>query len=108
MALHGTAWRNPFIRRVPIVAGVAALGLALSPVAAHATETLSATGSAWAIQTYVAYEDAVAGANGALSNLAQSRGETCTDVTDTVIGYYAVPGAPYGFWYEVQATGTCS
>jgi hypothetical protein len=108
MTLRRPARRRSFARRAAAASAVAVLGLAMSPVAAHATETLSATGQAWAAQSGTALANAEADAYGNLWELARSRGETCTNVTYTTIGYYQIPGAPYGFAYEEQATGTCS
>ena len=87
---------------------IAAAGLVFSPVAAHATGTLSATGQAWAANSSTALANAEADAYGNLYEQARSLGETCVNVTYTTIGYYMPDGAPYGYWYEEQATGTCS
>jgi len=91
-----------------MVSAVAALGLAVSPVAAHAAETLSATGNGWATDQSTALANAKADAYGNLWELADSRGETCSNVTYTTVYVYQIPGPPYGFAYEERATGTCS
>jgi len=100
--------RRALIRRTAIASAVAALGLAISPVAAHATETLSATGNGWAVDQSTALANAKADAYGNLWELANSRGETCTNVTYTTVYVYQVPGPPYGFAYQERATGSCS
>lgn len=100
--------RRALIRRSALMSAVAAMGLAISPVAAHATETLSATGNGWAVDQATAYANAKADAYGNLWELAYSRGETCTNVTYTTVFYYPVPGAPYGYAIQERATGTCA
>ncbi|MBS2965450.1 hypothetical protein KGA66_20530 [Actinocrinis puniceicyclus] len=108
MTLRTSFRSQALIRRATALSVVAALGWTLSPVSAHASETLSATGNGWAVDASTALANAEADAYGNLYELALSRGESCTNVTYTTIGYYQIPGAPYGFAYQERATGTCS
>lgn len=94
--------------RASAVSAVAALGLALGPIAAHATETLSANGNGWGADQPTGLANAQTNAYWALYDLAHSRGETCSGITYTTTFFYPVPGAPYGYAYAVRATGTCS
>ena len=94
--------------RASVVSAVAALGLALGPVAAHAAETLSASGNGWGETQPAGLANAQTNAYWALYDLAHSRGEACSGITYVTTFFYPVPGAPYGYAYTVQATGTCS
>jgi hypothetical protein len=83
MPAGGVVRGRGLVLRVAAVSAVVAAGLALSPVAAFATETLSATGSGWAVDQGTALASAKADAYGDLWDLAASRGGTCANVTYT-------------------------
>jgi hypothetical protein len=94
--------------RAAVAAGIAGLGLAISPVAAHASATLSASsGQVWG-STYGGAESAAeASAYSALLSVAQSHGySTCINVTysDTLV--YVVPSGG-GDVFSSTATGLC-
>lgn len=96
--------------RRPLTAAAAAVvaGVVLSPTAAHASATLSASAqSVWGATSGVAQSNAEAQAKADLLSLASSRGfSTCVDVTysDTLV--YIVPGGG-GYVYNSTATGLC-
>jgi hypothetical protein len=90
-----------------VVAAVATLGLALSPVAAHAGTTRSASGMGWGPTWSAAIPNAEANAAGNLYDLARSYGETCTGITYTSSLYYIVPGGG-GYVFSATATGDCA
>jgi hypothetical protein len=108
MTLRTPIRPRALLRRAAVLSVLAAAAAALSPTAAHAAETLSATGSGWAVDANTALANAQADAYGNLWEAAYARGETCTGVTYTTLATYRIPGPPYGFAYEEQATGTCS
>jgi hypothetical protein len=98
--------KRTFIR-ASLVSGIAVLGLGLSPLAAHASATLSATGQAWGATSGSAESNAQAQAYGNLVSLASSKGySTCVNVTysDTLV--YVVPSGG-GDVYNSTATGQC-
>jgi len=90
-----------------VLATAAALGLALTPAAAHAGTIRSASGQGWGSNWDVATTRAEAAANGNLYQLARSFGEVCVNVTDTASLYYIVPGGG-GYVFNATATGNCS
>jgi hypothetical protein len=94
-------------QRVSVISAVAALGLALGPLAAHADTVRSATATGWGTNWDTATANAEANANGALYDLARSYGETCTGVTYTAYLYYIVPGGG-GYVFSATATGDCA
>jgi len=89
-----------------VLAAVAAVGLALSPVAAQAGTSLSATGQAFGATSGAAMANAEASAYSNLSTLAQSDGYVCTGITYTTSLYYVVPSGG-GDVYNATATGNC-
>jgi hypothetical protein len=94
--------------RASLVSGIAVLGLALSPLAAHADATLSASADAvWGATTSSAVSNAEAQAYENLLSLASSKGySTCIDVTYSNSLSYVVPGGG-GYVYDSTATGVC-
>jgi hypothetical protein len=93
--------------RTSMVSGVAVLGLALSPLAAHASASLSGTGQAWGANTAAAEANANSQAYSSLLSAASSHGfSTCVNVTYSDTLYYAVPSGG-GYVYNSTATGLC-
>lgn len=96
------------LRRALTATGVAGLGVALSPVAAHASATLSASsGNVWGSTAGSAQSAAESAAHSALLSAASSHGySTCINVSysDTLV--YVVPSGG-GDVYTSTATGLC-
>ena len=99
--------RGGFVRRALVVSALALVGLVLSPVAAQAATTRSATGQGFAIDPGAAQANAQANALGALNTLAAQAGEVCTGVTYTLTLVYVVPSGG-GYVYNATATGSCA
>jgi hypothetical protein len=95
------------IKRLALLTGAAALGLALTPAAANASTVRSASGTGWGTTWNTAIPAAEAQANGNLYQLARSYGEACVNITYTTSLYYIVPGGG-GYVFSATATGTCS
>lgn len=95
------------LRRTSIIVAVLAVGLGLSPTAAHADgwRTATAQGSG---PTYTAGStSAQNNARAALASAAAQAGETCTSVTSSATHVYTAPnGAAYVF--NGTATGYCA
>lgn len=91
-----------------LVCGLAALGLAFSPLAAHASATLSATAAGIWGSTYGSAEsNAEAAAYADLLSKANAAGyTTCINVTYNDTLTYIVPGGG-GDVFSSTATGTC-
>jgi hypothetical protein len=105
MTIRGKIRRHNIIPSALLMSAAVAAGLGLSPATAHAAQTMSAVGSGWAVQQAQAIQNAEADAYG---NLYDAAGyQPCTNVTYTILQDYQVPGAPYGFGVEAEATGTC-
>lgn len=97
-----------FMRRIATASVAAALGLALSPAAAHAAGTLSTTAYGWGTDWNAATAAAENNAYWALHDQAKAIGETCTGVTYSGVGlYYIVPGGG-GYVFSATATGSCA
>ncbi|HEV2348024.1 MAG TPA: hypothetical protein VGS97_28315 [Actinocrinis sp.] len=94
--------------RTAVATGIAGLGLAMSPVAAHASATLSASsGQVWGSTYGSAQSAAESSAYSALMGVANSHGySTCINVTysDTLV--YVVPSGG-GDVFTSTATGLC-
>jgi hypothetical protein len=90
-----------------MAAGITVLGLALNPIAANASVTLSASGQEWGATSGAAEANAEAQAHSSLLALASSRGySTCINVTYSDSLYYVVPGGG-GDVFNSTATGLC-
>jgi roadblock/LC7 domain-containing protein len=94
--------------RASLICGVTVSVLSLSPLAAHASSTLSAgSGQVWAQSSSTAESEAETAAYQNLLRVAQSHGySTCIDVTYSDSLYYIVPGGG-GYVYTSTATGLC-
>jgi hypothetical protein len=94
--------------RASLVSGIAALGLGLSPLAAHASATLSGSAQGiWGANLGSAQANAEAQARSNLLSAASSSGySTCINITysDTLV--YVVPSGG-GDVYNSTATGQC-
>jgi hypothetical protein len=94
-------------RRVAVVSVGAALALAATPLAAHASTQMSETRSGWGTDWNAAAAAAESTAFWALHDAAKALGETCTDITYSNVGlYYIVPGGG-GYVFMATATGNC-
>jgi hypothetical protein len=92
-----------------LIGGIVVSGLALSPLAAHASATLSAstTSPVWGATSGAAESAAESAAYQNLLAAAQAHGySTCINVTYSDSLYYAVPGGG-GDVYTSTATGLC-
>jgi hypothetical protein len=90
-----------------MAAGITVLGLALSPIAANASVTLSASGQAWGATYGSAEANAEAQAHSSLLALASSSGDsTCINVTYNDSLYYVIPGGG-GDVFNSTAAGLC-
>ena len=106
MRLRGRIRSRALIRTF-MASGITVLGLALTPVAANASVTLSASGQAWGATYGSAEANAEAQAHSSLLALASSRGySTCINVTYSDSLYYVVPGGG-GDVFNSTATGLC-
>jgi hypothetical protein len=105
MTMRAHIRRHKLIPSALLMSAAVAAGLGISPATAHATQTLSANGSAWASDVNTAIHDAQLNAYG---NLYDEAGfQPCTNVTYIYLSSYAVPGPPYGYQYTYEATGAC-
>jgi hypothetical protein len=95
-------------RRGFAVAAAAAAGVMLSPVAAHASATLSGSAQGvWGATASAAQANAEVQAKGNLLSSASSQGySTCINITYSDTLYYVVPGGG-GDVYNSTATGLC-
>jgi hypothetical protein len=90
-----------------MISGIAALGLALSPLAAHASASLSASGQAFGSTYGAAESNAEAQSRGNLLSLAATHGfTTCINITYNDSLSYVVPGGG-GDVFNSTATGLC-
>jgi hypothetical protein len=104
--LRGRIRGRTFIQ-ASLVSGITVLGLALSPLAANASATLSGSGQAWGATYGSAESNAEAQAYGNLMALASSKGySTCVNVTYSDSLVYVVPGGG-GDVFNSTATGLC-
>ena len=94
------------VRRGAVVSIFAILGL-LSPTAAHAATTRSASGNAWGQTTYAAEANAKVMSLNELNSVARSLGEVCGGVTYSTYLIYIVPSGN-GYVYRATATGNCA
>jgi hypothetical protein len=93
--------------RALTVSGITALGLALSPIAANASVTLSGSGQAWGATSGSAEANAEAQAHSSLLAAASAKGDsTCINVTYSDSLYYVVPSGG-GDVFNSTATGLC-
>ncbi len=113
LTLRGKIRKSAKIRartfiRAALICGMAVSALALGPVAAHASTTLSASsGQVWGSSSTSAESAAESQAHGELTLLAESKGySTCINVTYNDTLFYIVPGGG-GYVYESTATGLC-
>ena len=93
-------------RGLAVLSTAALVGM-LSPAAAHAATTRSASGNAWGQTTTIAEANAKVMALNALNALGRSLGETCGDVSYQTYLIYIVPSGG-GYQYGATATGSCA
>ncbi|MBO3745913.1 hypothetical protein J5X84_07510 [Streptosporangiaceae bacterium NEAU-GS5] len=94
--------------RVSVVAGLAALGLLVAPLAADAATTRTASGNAWGQDRTHAEANAKVMALNNLNALARANGESgCSGVSYVTYLIYQVPSGG-GFQYGADATGSCA
>ncbi|WP_182876181.1 hypothetical protein [Microbispora sp. H10670] len=104
---YGQSRRGSLAGRLLIPVALVAIGIGLSPAAAHADTWRTATGSAWGQTQSSASAAAQASARTALTQTAAQLGEVCTNVTSSATLLYTVPSGG-GYVYGGTATGLCA
>ena len=95
------------LRRFITASVLVAVGLAVTPVAAHADGWRTATAQGFGLTQATASANAQSNARIALTSQAAQFGEVCTNVTSSGTLIYVVPSGG-GYQYGATATGYCA
>jgi hypothetical protein len=95
------------LRRLITASVLVAVGLALTPIAAHAAGWRTATAQGFGLTQGTGSANAEANARSALTSQAAQFGEVCTSVTSSSTLIYVVPSGG-GYQFSGTATGYCA